>query len=163
MGCCSLTAIRVIGKALNRLAKFNHKNSDLMSDSNVVRIGAADQEEQRARAQAVGERKVSAKTRAGLARQSERNAITKMIACHVPAAALLYAAACALPVLDLIEPNNADVASWSLLALAGVVYFRISLTGWIGPLLFVLVTAGAVYAMKEGMIALSDTWLVLPQ
>lgn len=130
-----------------------------MSESNVVRIGAADQEEQRALAQALEERKISATARAAMARRSERSAIAKMIAFHFPAAALLYAAAYALPVLDLIEPNNADVASWSLLALAGVVYFRISLTGWIGPLLFVLVTAGAVYAMKEGMIALSDTWL----
>jgi hypothetical protein len=130
-----------------------------MSGNNVVRIGAADREEQRALAQALKERKIAAKIRAALARGSERDAITKMIAYHFPAAALLYAAAYALPVLDLIEPNNADVASWSLLALAGVVYFRISLTGWIGPLLFVLITAGAVYAMKEGTIAVSDTWL----
>ena len=130
-----------------------------MSGNNVVRIGAADQEEQRALAQSLEERKVSAKARAAMSRRAERNAIAKMIAFHVPAAALLYAAAYALPVLDLIEPNNADVASWSLLALAGVVYFRISLTGWIGPLLFVLITAGAVYAMKEGTIAVSDTWL----
>ena len=130
-----------------------------MSGNNVVRIGAADQEEQRALAQSLEERKVSAQARVAMARRAERNAITKMIAYHFPAAALLYAAAYSLPVLDLIEPNNADVASWSLLALAGVVYFRISLTGWIGPLLFVLITAGAVYAMKEGTIAVSDTWL----
>jgi len=131
-----------------------------MSDSNVVRFSAADQEEQRALAQSLEERKVSAKARAAMSRRAERNAIAKMIAFHVPAAALLYAAAYALPVLDLIEANNADIASWALLALAGVVFFRISLTGWIGPLLFVLATAGAVYAMKEGMIVLSDTWFM---
>ena len=130
-----------------------------MSDSNVVRIGAENHEGEDSLPQALEERKVSAKARAAMARRSERNAIIKMIAFHVPAAALLYAAAYALPALDLIEVNNADVASWALLALAGIVYFRISLTGWTGPLVFVLVTAGAVYAAKEGMIALNDVWL----
>lgn len=126
-----------------------------MSDNNVARIGAENQDHELA----LKEREVSATARATMARRTERNAIAKMISVHVPAAALLYAAAYALPVLDLIEANNADVAGWALLALAGVVYFRISLTGWNGPLLFVLVTAGAVYAMKEGTITLNDTWL----
>ena len=130
-----------------------------MSGNNVVRIGAADGEDEHALAQALEERKVSAKARATMARRTQRQAITKMITLHVPAAALLYAAAYALPVLDLIEANNADVASWSLLALAGVVYFRISLTGWTGPLLFVFLMAGAVYTAKEGLIALNDVWL----
>lgn len=126
-----------------------------MSDNNVVRIGAADQEH----ALALKERKVSTTARATMARRTERNAIAKMISVHVPAAALLYAAAYALPVLDLIEVNNADFASWALLALAGVVYFGISVTGWIGPLLFVLATAGCVYAAKEGVIVFDDVWL----
>ena len=130
-----------------------------MSESNVVRIGAVTQEDERVLAQALEERKASAKARATMARRSERNAISKMIACHVPAAALLYAAAYALPVLDLIDMGNAEAASWALLPLAGVVYFRISLTGWIGPLLVVLVTAGAVFAAKEGLIALNEIWL----
>jgi len=130
-----------------------------MSDNNVLRIDAADREDDHAFAQALEKRKVSAKARATMARRTERQAIAKMIALHVPAAALLYAAAYALPVLDLIEANNADVASWALLALAGVVYFRISLTGWIGPLLFVFAMVGAVYTAKEGLIALNDVWL----
>ena len=95
-----------------------------------------------------------------MARRIDRQAITRMIVLCVPASALLYAATYALPLIDLIEANNAEVASWSLLALAGVIYFRISLTGWSGPLLFILVPADVVYAMKEGTIALSDAWLM---
>jgi len=131
-----------------------------MSPDNVVRLSAAiDQTSGSSFNADLIERRVPANSRAAMARRTDRNAVVQMIARHFPAAAALYGAAYALPQLDLIEPSNAAIASWCLLGLAGLLYFRISLTGWAWPLLFTVLAAGAVYAMKEGAIPLSDIWL----
>lgn len=130
-----------------------------MSNDKVVRLVAANEENKGGSKTDTQERRLSARDRAAMARRTERNAVIGMIARHVPAAAALYFAAYALPELDLIAREHATFASWGFLAIAGLLYFRISYTGWIGPLFFALVASAAVYAMKEGIVAVDDVWL----